>query len=223
MKFSLAEVKKIKNAVEGATINDVIVSVVGGGLRKYLAEKGESPQAGLKCGAPINVRPAEGVEAVGNQVSMMVIDLATDIEDPVERLHAVQASSTASKSTTAEMGEGLMMDISRSLTPQVLEIGLGALITAALRTNMPLPVHTVVSNVPGPQFPLFLAGAKVHTLLGMGPILDMMGLFHAVISGVGGICINFVCCREMMPDPEFYKRCLQEAYDELRDATIKSK
>ena len=73
-----------------------------------------------------------------------------------------------------------------------------------------------MSNVPGPQFPLYLAGARVSLMMGMGPLLHMMGLFHAVISGAGKISINFVSCREMLPDPEVYRQCLQEAYEELR-------
>jgi WS/DGAT/MGAT family acyltransferase len=223
VKLDLAEVKRIKNSVEGATVNDVIVSVVGGALNKYLEAKNETPKGSLKCGAPINARSERSSESTGNQVSMMIIDMATNIPDPVERLKAVHGSATEAKEGAAHIGNDLMMDISRSLTPQVWGIGMGAILTTAMRTNMALPMHTIISNVPGPQSPMYLAGAKVHTLLGMGPLLDMSGLFHAIISGVGGICINFVSCREMMPDPEFYRSCLQEAYDELRDATLKPK
>jgi hypothetical protein len=67
--------------------------------------------------------------------------------------------------------------------------------------------------------PLYLAGARLHLLTGMGPLMDMMGLFHGVISGAGKISINFVSCREMMPDPGFYRQCLQEAWSELQSAT----
>ncbi len=220
VKFDLAEVKAIKNAVPGATINDVIVSVVGGALHKYLDDKNELPEVSLKCGAPINVRSERTSEATGNQVSMMIIDTASDVTDPVARLCAVRQSSAEAKATSAAVGNKLMMDIPGSLTPQMWGIGLGALINTALHTNMALPMHTIVSNVPGPQFSMYLAGARVHTLMGMGPLVDMVGLFHAVISGVGGICINFVACREMMPDPEFYRQCLQDSYSELREAII---
>jgi diacylglycerol O-acyltransferase len=92
---------------------------------------------------------------------------------------------------------------------------------AAVSAEMSMPLHTIVSNVPGPQQPLYLAGAKVHMMMGLGPLLDMMGLFHGVISGSGKITINFVSCRELLPDPENYKACLQGAYDELEAATIR--
>ena len=66
--------------------------------------------------------------------------------------------------------------------------------------------------------PLYLAGARLHLLTGMGPLMDMMGLFHAVISGAGKISISFVSCRELMPDPDFYRQCLEEAWGETLEA-----
>jgi len=97
-------------------------------------------------------------------------------------------------------------------------MGMRAVSYAAANTNMPVPSHVVVSNIPGPQQPLYLAGAKVHLLMGLGPLLHMMGLFHAVLSGAGRITINFVSCRSMLPDPAFYQQCLQESFEELRSA-----
>jgi hypothetical protein len=113
-----------------------------------------------------------------------------------------------------------MMDITRGMWPPVLGAGLRAATLAAVTSDMALPLHTVVSNVPGPQHPLYLAGARLHMMMGMGPVMDMMGLFHGVISGAGKITINFVSCRELMPDPDFYRDCLQQAHDELETAAI---
>ena len=113
-----------------------------------------------------------------------------------------------------------MMDITRGLWPQVTNLAKWATQLAANREALPMPVHTVISNVPGPQVPLYLAGARLHMLMGMGPLVDMAGLFHAVISGIGLITINFVSCRELLPDPDFYKQCLEESYAELEAATF---
>ena len=115
------------------------------------------------------------------------------------------------------------MDITRGLWPQVTGAAFRLATLAALKTDIPTPVHTVVSNVPGPQEPLYLAGARLQMIMGIGPVLDFMGLFHAVISGAGKITVNFVSCREMLPDPGFYRDCLQQAYDELDAAAVRKR
>ncbi len=217
--LDLDQVKGIRQSVENVTVNDVIVSVVGGGLRKYLQARGELPEDSLITGAPINVRAERNSDSRGNQVGIMSIRMATDIEDPVERLRAVNASVRESKDYASAVGTSTMMELSQGLWPQVIGVGfkLGTMLARA--GDMGMPVHTVVSNVPGPQMPLYLAGARLHMLMGLGPIMDMLGLFHAVISGAGKITINFVSCRELMPDPQFYRECLQQAWDELLEAT----
>jgi diacylglycerol O-acyltransferase / wax synthase len=218
--MDLARVKSIKNAVGDTTVNDIIVSVVGGGMRKYLQAKGELPDSSLSCGAPINIRADRNSDSVGNQVGMMTIDMATNIEDPIERLQAVAAHAQKSKAYSSALGASTMMDISKGLWPQVVGLGMRAATLAAASGDMAMPIHTVVSNVPGPQVPLYLAGARMHMIMGMGPLMDAMGVFHGVISGAGMITINFVSCRELLPDPGFYRECLQAAYDELEAAAL---
>ncbi len=218
--LDLQKVKDVRKSVEGVTVNDVIVSVVGGGLRKYLAAKDALPAGSLVAAAPINVRAERNSESRGNQVGAMSISLATDVEDAVERLRAVQRSARESKEYASAVGARTMMELSQGLWPQVIGAGFKlATLAARAAGDIPMPMHTVVSNVPGPQVPLYLAGARLHLLTGMGPLTDMMVLFHGVISGVGKISINFVSCRELMPDPQFYRQCLQEAWGELEAAT----
>ncbi len=214
--MELADVKNIRKALGDVTINDIVVAIVGGALRKYLQSKDELPADSLIAGAPVNVRSERNSESSGNQVSLMRISMATNIADPVERLQAIHYSAQQSKAFSNALGSSVMMDISEILIPQVLGWGFRAVTLAAARTARPMPCHVVISNVPGPQIPLYLAGARVHMMMGLGPLLDLMGLFHAVLSGVGRITITFISCREMMPDPEFYKLCLQGAYEELR-------
>ncbi len=218
--LNLATVKAIKAAAPGATINDVMVSIVGGAMRKYLQAKGELPETSLVSGTPINVRAERNSDSDGNQVGFMTIDMATDVEAPLERLQAVAHHAQESKAYSSAIGANSLMDISKGLPPPLLGVGMRVATLAVLNGDLSVPVHTVVSNVPGPQVPLYLAGARMHMLMGLGPIMDMMGLFHAVISGAGIITINFVACRELLPDPGFYKECLQQAYDELEAAAI---
>jgi WS/DGAT/MGAT family acyltransferase len=220
--MDLDEVKFMRGALGNVTINDVIVSIVGGALRKYLESKDELPADSLIAGAPINVRAERNSESSGNQVSIMTIDMATDIADPVERLQSIHQSSEHSKAFSSALGGSVMMDLSEILIPQVMGWSLRAAMMAAARSEKPMPAHVLISNVPGPQFPIYLAGARVSLVMGLGPLVDMMGLFHAVLSGAGVITITFISCREMMPDPEFYKACLQETYDELHAAATQA-
>ncbi len=218
--LDLDRLKAVKDAIPGTTVNDAIVSIVGGGLRKYLEKHGELPDTSLVCGAPINVRAERNSKSIGNQVGMMTIDMATDVEEPLERLRAVSQHARDSKAYSSALGASAMMELSEGLWPPVVGIGMRVATLAAVSSDMAMPVHTTVSNVPGPQAPMYLAGARVQLLMGMGPITDMMGLFHGVISGAGRITINFVSCREMLPDPTFYRSCLQAAYDELEAAAL---
>ena len=221
--LDLDRVKQIKNAVDGATVNDVVVSVVGGGLRKYLEAKGELPEGSLVCGAPINVRSERNSDSVGNQVGVMTINMASDIEDPLARLAAVAQHAQESKAYSSALGASAMMDITRGLWPGVTGAALRVATMAAVNADIALPMNTIVSNVPGPQMPLYMSGARLHMMMGIGPVMDMMGLFHAVISGAGKITINFVSCRELLPDPGFYRTCLEQAYAGLEAATVMKK
>ncbi|QFU75161.1 wax ester/triacylglycerol synthase family O-acyltransferase [Halioglobus maricola] len=216
--MQLDDVKTIRKAVDGATVNDVILAIVGGGMRRYLEDKDELPETSLSCSAPISMRSARGSESHGNQVSQMTISLGTDVKAPLKRLAAIQHSSVHSKEYSEALGTSVIMDVSEVMVPQLMGWSMRATSRAAARAGVPLPTHTVVSNVPGPQFPLYLAGAKVHMMMGMGVLLDMMGLFHAVISGAGKITINATSTREMMPDPGFYRDCLEASFKELLKA-----
>jgi len=98
-------------------------------------------------------------------------------------------------------------------------------LAARLYTNLGLanrimPIfNTVITNIPGPQVPLYMTGARLVTQFGLGPILDGMGIIHPVFSYCGEITISFTSCREMIPDPAFYAQCIEASFEELREAT----
>jgi len=208
--LDLDRVKGIKQSAGEFTVNDVIVATVGGALRKYLLAQGELPERSLSAGAPISVRSEDDTGSGGNQFGIMWIELGTHLEDPMERLRVVNASANESKAFANAMGPRTILDMSEGMGP--------LLFRAATRFGSRMPQHTVVSNVPGPRIPLYLAGARLHSVLALGPLMDGTGLFHGVISGGGKISITVVACRDLMPDPHFYRQCLQEAWDELEAA-----
>lgn len=218
--FDLGLIRKMKDAVPGATVNDVILSIVGGSLRSYLLDKGELPEGSLVAGAPVNVRKSEDAAAAGNQVSMMVIALGTDIVGPRERLQAVHEGAVGSKAYHEAVGARLMTDMTQSLPAELAALGVRAALGSGLMAGMKPIFNTIVTNVPGPQLPLYMGGALVVRSYGLGPCLDNMGLFHAVTSYNGQIAVSFQACREMMPDPGFYEQCLYAAYADLQAAVL---
>ena len=119
------------------------------------------------------------------------------------------------------LGTGTVMDISDSVAPGVLAEGLRALSFASTRVSeMPVPFHVMISNVPGPAKPISLGGAPLYSLIGLGPIRHSMGLFHVVSNSAEIYTISFTSCPAIMPDAEFYERCLRESFEELLAAAL---
>ena len=216
--FALAEVRAIKSCVDGATVNDVVLAICGGALRHYLIAKKELPDAPLIAMAPISVRGADQHKALGNQVSAMMVELGTHLDNPLERLAAVRASSAASKALSNAVGAKLMTDYSQFIPSTTAAMAARLYTELGLAEQVNLPFNCVVTNVPGPQVPLYSAGARLVTQYGLGPVYDGMGLMFPVFSYLGHINIAVSACREMMPDPEFFAGCLQTSFDELRQA-----
>lgn len=216
----LDHVKAIKNAIPGATVNDAALSIVGGALRKYLEQHKELPRRSLAAMAPVNVR-SDKDQAGGNVISSLTVALRTDIADPMQRLTAVHEGTKDAKELANAIGAKAMTDygqfIPSALTAQAARLASSWGLISRLR-----PIYNcVVTNVPGPPIPLYNTGAKMVATYGTGPVIDGVGLFHVISSYCGSFIISATSCRDMMPDPEFYKQCLQESFEEMHQAAIK--
>ncbi|MDJ0879970.1 MAG: wax ester/triacylglycerol synthase family O-acyltransferase [Halieaceae bacterium] len=217
--FPLDEIKGIKNAVPGATVNDVAITIVGGALRKYLLDKDELPPESLAAMAPINTRDTREKGTGGNVVSAMTVQVRSDIEDPVDRLKAVHAGTAEAKELSNAVGAKTMTDYTQFI-PSTLTAQAARLASRWGLLNRLSPVYNcVITNVPGPQIPLYNTGARLVANYGTGPILDGMGLFHAITSYCGDFAISATSCRQIMPDPDFYRQCLLDSFKELKQAT----
>jgi diacylglycerol O-acyltransferase / wax synthase len=217
-RFDLAELRRIKGRVDGATVNDVVLTIVGGGLRRYLLDKGELPEIPLVAMAPISVRSEAEAGAGGNMVSGMFVSLGTDIADPLERLAATRTSTQSSKELAQAVGARTLLEAAQLLPGGLVGLGArtGARLSLANRTN---PVfNTTVTNMPGPQEPLYMAGARMVAMYGMGMIVEGMGLIHPVMSYCGDLTVSFTSCREMLPDPAVYATALRTSFEELAKA-----
>ncbi|MET0251632.1 MAG: wax ester/triacylglycerol synthase family O-acyltransferase [Novosphingobium sp.] len=211
-RFRLEAIKPIRALVPGSTVNDVMLAIVGGTMRRYLQAKSELPDEPLVAACPISVRTAEQDGELGNQVGSMFTRLATDIADPVERLRRVRDDTANAKGFSERVGARTLTELSQ-IVPGVL-VGLGMRLSSRLASGV---ANTTVTNVPGPQQPLFLAGAQVVTQFALGPLLPSLGIFHTVLSYCGELTLTVVADRDKLPDPEFYAECMQAAYDELID------
>lgn len=195
--LDLEDVKKVKNHF-GVKVNDVVMALVSGVLRDYLADHGGLPADSLVAMVPISVhdrsdRPGR------NQVSGMFASLQTQIDDPGERLAAIAAANTAAKEHSSAIGATLLQDWSQFAGPAVF--GIAMRVYARSRLTESRPVHNlVVSNVPGPQTPLFFLGARVQAMYPLGPIFHGSGLNITVMSLDGKLDIGLISCPELLPD-----------------------
>jgi len=218
VRFPLSRIKAVKSAVEGTTVNDVVLTVCSGALRRYLREKNELPDEPLVAMAPISVRGQSEKADLGNRVSAMLVSLATDIEEPKERLQAIHKSARGSKVYHQAVGAETLTDYTRIIPFNVAGLAARAYTGANIsKLHKPL-FNVVITNVPGPQVPLYMAGAKLLTHIGAAPVYDGIGLTIVVFSYAGTLSIGALSCREMMPDMEHFRELLEEALEDLEAA-----
>ncbi|XOV87539.1 MAG: wax ester/triacylglycerol synthase family O-acyltransferase [Pseudomonadota bacterium] len=213
--FELAQVKQVKAAVADATVNDAVLAICGGALRKYLSAKDELPTQSLVAMAPVSVRPTGDKHALGNQVAAMTVAIGTDISDPLARLAAVHEAAMGSKEMTNAVGAKLMTDFSQFIPSTTAAMASRLYTELGLAEAVGPAFNCVITNVPGPQFPLYSAGARLVTQYGLGPIFDGMGIIFPVFSYCGQITVSFNACRDMVPDPGFFAECIEASFNEL--------
>jgi WS/DGAT/MGAT family acyltransferase len=218
--FRLSDVKQIRKRIEGATVNDVMLSVCSGALRRYLEKHRELPLESLSAFAPISTRTEAQHGTAGNQVSGMFVRLHTDESDPIERLRKIHRTTVNSKQITAAVGARSMTDVTQTLPGALAGISGRLIARTGLMSRMRPIANCVVSNVPGPQVPLYFTGARMVATYGLGLPMAGIGLFHAVVSYNGAISVCVTSCRDQMPDPAFYADCIEAAFRELREAAV---
>jgi diacylglycerol O-acyltransferase len=218
--FPLEGFKDIKNA-SGVTINDVALGVVGGALQRYLEAKGEAPEEGsLAAAMPLNMRTRRGVTDENNQVGSVFASMHTDVSDPLERLTAIKQSTAEAKQSGEASPMVDAMKLAGVLSPAITKTLAGFWSRNELSRFIPMNVSTCISNVAGPDFPLYCAGAKMVDYYGLGVLTPGMGIFHLVFSYAGKVTLSVLADRDIVPDPEFYHDCLVASYEELYAAAI---
>ncbi|MCW2781379.1 MAG: wax ester/triacylglycerol synthase family O-acyltransferase [Marmoricola sp.] len=197
--MSLELIKDIKNAVPGATVNDVVLAVSGGALRSYLEERGELPETTLVASVPVSVHGKSKRSGGSNKVSSMFSKLGTDVADPLERLQQMSLNNSNAKGHHDAIPADTLQEWAEFAAPRTF--GLAVRVTAGLRLAEKGPVihNLVISNVPGPPMPLYFMGARMDALYPLGPVFHGAGLNITVMSNNGRVHVGVIACRELMP------------------------
>lgn len=205
----LADVKQLRKAA-GCSVNDVILTVVSGAIRDYLIHRNADPaRIEFRASAPVSVRRDEDQGQLGNRVSSWIIRLPIEQSDPLKRFEAVHEVTRELKDSRQSLGVEMLMQVAE-WTPPVL-LSLGAQAASG-------PINTIVTNVPGPQIPLYMLGSKVVGMFPFVPLLQGMGLGIALFSYNGEMFWGFNADYDLVPDLAHFVRSVETSFVEFADA-----
>ena len=216
-RVSLSELKEIKNAF-GCTVNDVVLALCAGTLREYMLDHDELPDIPLVATCPVSVRPGGHDGSLGNKVSAMFTSLATNEADPVERVRVIQNCTVGAKEEHNAVGAEMLQNWAEYAAPNTFNLA-SRLYSSLGLAGAHRPIHNVIiSNVPGPPFPLYYAGARMVAAYPMGPAMEGVGLNITVFSYEDHVDIGFMVDSALVPDVWNMADRVSDALDELREA-----
>jgi len=194
----LDTVKMVKNAF-GLSVNDVVMAMCAGALRRWLADHDALPSQPLIAMIPVSVRDPASKGALGNKVSAMLAELPTNVRDPGRRLDIVHAATKVAKAQQAAIPQGLVDEISDFAPPALTARAARVVFATGLLHRLP-PFNLTISNVPGPNVPAYLCGAKLIAHYPVSVVTDGQGLNITLVGYLGKLHFGLVVCRELIPD-----------------------
>jgi diacylglycerol O-acyltransferase len=215
----LADVKRVKQAL-GCSVNDVVLALCTGALRRYLDARGELPDRALVASVPVSTRVTGTRRAnSANNVSNLFTTLPVQLDDARARVAEIHAVTAAAKDQLVQLGPDMLADWSELTPPLPFAAGVRAYSRLHLADRHRPPINLVVSNVPGPTEPLYVAGGRLVDIFSVGPILENAGLNITVWSYLDGLDVGMLACEDAMPDLRDLADDLHAALDELRAIT----
>ena len=206
--LDMGQVRTVRDRF-GATINEVVLAICSGALRTHLLANGEESEEPLVAVVPVSVREADA-DVAGNQLSAMFVPLSNDLKTPLERLRTVRASSTACKRQEVAVGYGplasLLADaIPPALAKPMIQLGVRSGILRRLR-----PGNLMISNVPGPDFPLYFSGMQLRAVYPLGPVVDGVSINITVQTYLDTLYVGLNACPTAVPDLPGLTRALED-------------
>jgi diacylglycerol O-acyltransferase len=214
---AMDDVHRLKVAHD-VKVNDVVLAVTAGALRRYLEKHDALPDRPLVCGVPVSTR-AKGDSSHSNQISNMFVSLATDVDDPVERLQAIRRATVGAKAMRDAIGAHEIQSLGEVASPLLLGNAIRAIYRTSLMSRIPLRINTVVSNVPGPTMPLYMCGGQVVAIYPSSVILEGMGLNVTVISYMDRVDFGLHVDPDLVPDVWVLAHEVPAAIEDLLDAS----
>jgi WS/DGAT/MGAT family acyltransferase len=209
---------KLAKSVFGTTVNDVFLAACTQALRAYLADHGEHLDRPLVVSVPVSVHGQAKADAAANQVSNMFVRLPVHVEDPVEQLQAVRADTRDAKAVHGALSADIIGDVTELTPPAIFNLASRMYSSAGLADRL-APIHNlVISNVPGPPFPLYVAGARLKGVYPFGPLIEGSGLNITVLSNMGNMDIGVIGCPDVAPDIDALVQGIIDGIEVLRAA-----
>ncbi len=213
--FNLEEVKAVKNRL-GGTLNDVVLATVAGAVRRFLQRRGVSMRGlDFRVMAPVSVRSEQEHGTLGNRVSAWMVPMPLAESDPVRRLDKIRETTAHLKESKQAMGAEMLTQVGEWTPSTLLSLG-------ARMATRALPFNLVVTNVPGPQVPLYMLGAKMLDNYGLVPLMDYLCLGVVLFSYAGKLCWGFTAEWDLVPDLHDFVADIEESFRELRDSPERS-
>jgi len=209
--MGLAEIKGVKNRL-GGTVNDVVLATVAGAVRTFLQRRGVHVETlDFRVMAPVSVRAEHEHGTLGNRVSAWMVPMPLAERDPVRRLDAIRQTTGLLKESKQALGAEMLSQVMEWTPSTLLSMG-------ARMATRALPFNLVVTNVPGPQVPLYMLGAKMLDNYGLVPLTDYLCLGIVLFSYAGTLCWGFTADWDLLPDLHEFVTDIEAAFAELRDA-----
>jgi WS/DGAT/MGAT family acyltransferase len=197
------------------SINDLILSICAGAIRRYLEEREKLPVQPLVANVPISIRVKGEEQKMNNQISNMLVKIGTHIKNPIERLEFIQEQTSLGKSKHKAIGAKALSKMADAVPFGLANLAAGLYSKYNIKEFHRPPFNVTITNVPGPQNPLYLKGHKIVGIFGLAPVLDGFGLIIATFSYNGLVSITTTSDAKTMPDADKFSRYIRESANEL--------